>query len=49
MRKSAAFLWIDSQEESLRKQLREKLARGEVVTKRSKRATTTGRSAYPMA
>jgi hypothetical protein len=33
-RKSGAFLWIDSQEETLRQQLRERLARGEVVTKR---------------
>ena len=34
MRKSGAFLWIDSQDEPLRQQLHEKLARGEVVTKR---------------
>jgi hypothetical protein len=34
MRKFGAFLWIDSQEEPLRQQLHEKLARGEVVTKR---------------
>jgi len=33
-RKSGTFLWIDSQEESLRKQLHERLARGEIVTKR---------------
>jgi len=34
MRKSGAFLWIDSQDDALRKQLHERLARGEVVTKR---------------
>ncbi len=34
MRKSGAFLWIDSQDEALRQQLHERLARGEVVTKR---------------
>ncbi len=34
MRKSGAFLWIDSQDDALRQQLHEKLARGEVVTKR---------------
>jgi hypothetical protein len=33
MRKSA-FLWIDSQDDALRQQLHERLARGEVVTKR---------------
>jgi len=33
IRKSGAFLWIDSQEEPLRQQLHEKLARGEVVSK----------------
>jgi hypothetical protein len=34
MRKSGTFLWIDSQEEALRQQLHERLARGEVVVKR---------------
>jgi hypothetical protein len=34
MRKYGAFLWIDSQEETLRHQFHERLARGEVVTKR---------------
>jgi hypothetical protein len=34
LRKSGTFLWIDSQDKALRKQLRERLARGEVVTKR---------------
>jgi hypothetical protein len=34
LRKSGAFLWIDSQEDPLRRQLHERLARGEVVTKR---------------
>jgi len=34
MRKSGAFLWIDSQDDALRQQLHERLARGEVVTKR---------------
>lgn len=33
-RKSGTFLWIDSQEDALRRQLHERLARGEVVTKR---------------
>lgn len=33
-RKSGTFLWIDSQEDALRQQLHERLARGEVVTKR---------------
>jgi hypothetical protein len=34
MRKSGAFLWINSQDDALRQQLHERLARGEVVTKR---------------
>ena len=34
MRKSGAFLWIDSQDDALRQQLHERLSRGEVVTKR---------------
>ena len=34
MRKAGAFLWIDVQEDALRQQLRERLARGEIVTKR---------------
>ena len=34
MRKSGAFLWIDTQDDALRQQLHERLARGEVVTKR---------------
>jgi hypothetical protein len=34
MRKSGTFLWVDSQEEALRQRLHERLARGEVVTKR---------------
>jgi hypothetical protein len=34
LRKSGAFLWIDSQDDALRQQLHERLARGEVVTKR---------------
>ncbi len=34
MRKAGAFLWIDVQEDALRQQLHERLARGEVVTKR---------------
>jgi hypothetical protein len=34
MRKSGAFLWIDSQPDALRQQLHDRLARGEVVTKR---------------
>ena len=33
-RKSGTFLWIDSQEEALRQQLHDRLARGEVVMKR---------------
>jgi hypothetical protein len=33
MRKSGAFLWIDSQGDALRQQLHERLAHGEVVTK----------------
>jgi hypothetical protein len=34
MRKSGAFLWIDSQPDALRQQLHDRLARSEVVTKR---------------
>lgn len=34
MRKSGTFLWMDSQEKSLRQQLHERLVHGEIVTKR---------------